>query len=116
MYDRYKKENAEIGSRVRELRDKRHLTQDDLAERTGIGNPQQISNIERGLSGMSISTLKAVCKALDADADYLIFGISQKNADTFFNKYIKEMTDEQITNLLEMVKAYAKTCGINITE
>ena len=77
---------------------------------------QQVSNIERGLSGMSIPTLKAVCKALDADADYLLFGITPKSADTVLSKYIKEMTDEQAANLLEMVKAYAKTCGINITE
>lgn len=116
MYNRYKKENAEIGARVKELRDKRKLTQDDLAERTGIGNPQQISNIERGLSGMSIATLKSVCRALDVDADYLIFGISPKSADTVLSKYIKEMSSEQVANLLEMVKAYVKTCGINITE
>lgn len=116
MYERYKKDNAEIGARVKELREKRKFTQDDLAERTGISNSQQVSNIERGLSGMSIATLKSVCKALDVDADYLIFGISPKSADTVLSKYIKEMTGEQVANLLEMVKAYAKTCGINITE
>lgn len=116
MYDRYKKENAEIGARVKELRNKRKLTQDDLAERTGISNSQQVSNIERGLSGMSIATLKSICKALDVDTDYIIFGISPKSADTILSKYIKEMSSEQVANLLEMVKAYAKTCGINITE
>ena len=116
MKDRYKKDNAEIGSRVKELREKRKWTQEELAERTGISNSQQVSNIERGLSGMSIPTLKAVCKALDADADYLLFGITAKSTDTVLSKYIKEMTDEQAANLLEMVKAYAKTCGISITE
>lgn len=87
-----------------------------MAERTGIGNPQQISNIERGLSGMSIATLKSVCKALDIDADYLIFGISPKSAETVLSKYIKEMSSDQVANLLKMVKAYAKTFGINMTE
>ncbi|MBR6399756.1 MAG: helix-turn-helix transcriptional regulator [Firmicutes bacterium] len=116
MNERYKKINAEIGERVREMRYKKKLTQEELAEQTGISNSQQVSNIERGLSGMSIETLKAVCKALDVDADYLIFGISPKSADTVLSKYIKDMSPEQIANLLEMVKAYAKTCGINITE
>ena len=50
MYERYKKDNAEIGSRVKELREKRKWTQEELAERTGISNSQQVSNIERGLS------------------------------------------------------------------
>ena len=116
MYERYKKVNAEIGARVSEMRDKKKWTQEELAERTGISSSQQVSNIERGLSGMSIATLKSVCKALDVDADYLIFGISPKSADTVLSKYIKEMSSEQVANLLEMVKAYAKTCGINITK
>ena len=45
-----------------------------------------------------------------------IFGISPKSADTVLSKYIKDMSPEQIANLLEMVKAYAKTCGIKINE
>lgn len=116
MYERYKKLNAEIGGRVREMRNKKKLTQEELAEQAGIGNSQQVSNIERGLSGMSIETLRAVCKALDVDADYLIFGISPESTNTVLSKYIQEMSPEQLVNLLDVVKAYAKTCGINIDE
>ena len=110
--NKFDKNNAEIGERIKEVRLKRGMTQETLSEKAGVCYPQQISNIERGLSGMSIAKFKDICTALDIDADYILFGVSIHNVETILNKYIKEMTNEQVTNLLEMVKAYAKTCGI----
>lgn len=110
--NRFNKTNAEIGARIKEIRAKRNLTQEVLAEKADISNPQQISNIERGLSGISVGKLRDICKVLDVSADYLLFGISSKNVETVLHKFIADMTDEQISNLLEIVKAYAKSCGI----
>lgn len=114
--NRFNKTNAEIGARIKEIRLKRNLTQEALAEKADISNTQQISNIERGLSGLSVGKLKDVCIALDIDADYLLFGISSKNVETVLHKFISDMTDEQISNLIEIVKAYAKTCDINLAD
>lgn len=111
--NKFDKNNAEIGKRIKEIRLKRCMTQETLSEKAGVCNPQQISNIERGLSGMSIAKFKDICRVLDVDADYILFGVSPHNAETILNKYINQMTTEQITNLVEMVKAYAKTCGID---
>ena len=111
--NKFDKNNAEIGERIKEIRLKRHMTQETLSEKAGICNPQQISNIERGLSGMSIAKFKDICRTLDVDADYILFGVSTHNVETALNKYIKKMTNEQVSNHLEMVKAYAKTCGID---
>ena len=108
----YNKTNAEIGARIKEIRLKRNLTQEDLCEKADISNPQQISNIERGLSGLSVGKLKDVCIALDINADYLLFGISSKNVETVLHELISEMTDEQVSILLEIVKAYSKACNI----
>ena len=110
--NKFDKNNAEIGERIKEVRLKRGMTQEMLSEKAGVCNPQQISNIERGLSGMSIAKFKDICNALDTDADYILFGVSARNAETVLSKYIGKMTDEQIANLADMVRAYAKTCGI----
>ena len=101
----------QIGKHLADLRKKNHYKQIELAEKLNVSQ-QVISNIERGLSGMSIAKFKDICTALDIDADYILFGVSTHNVETILNKYIKEMTNEQLTNLLEMVRAYAKTCGI----
>ena len=67
--NKFDKNNAEIGERIKEVRLKRGMTQETLSEKAGVCNPQQISNIERGLSGMSIAKFKDICTALDIADD-----------------------------------------------
>ena len=108
----YKKANAEIGARIQAVRLKRNMTQETLAEKAGICNPQQMSNIERGLAGLSVPRLIDVCKVLNIDADFILFGYTNKNAETVLHDYIKKMNPNQLNNLIELVKVYAKSCGI----
>ena len=102
----------DIGSRIQKMRQKRNMTQDLFAEKVGIGNPQQVSNIERGSSGISLERFIDICNVLDVEADYLLFGRSIKNAEVLMQKYMERMTQEQINYLLELVEVYAKSCGI----
>ena len=110
--NKFNKDNAEIGARIKEIRLKRNMTQEVLSEKAGICSPQQMSNIERGLAGLSVARLKDVCKVLDIDSDYILFGITNKNADTVLSSYLSQMSPEQIGNLLDIVRVYAKSCGI----
>ena len=110
--NKFDKENAEIGMRIHEIRVKRKMTQEELAEKANICNPQQMSNIERGLSGVSVARLKDLCSVLDVEADYLLFGTSVRNADSFLQKYIRKMDKNQIEDLAEIVRIYARACGI----
>jgi DNA-binding XRE family transcriptional regulator len=55
-----------IARQVTEIREKHHLTQTELAEKTGI--PQaQISRIERGVISPTSATLARIAEALGAD-------------------------------------------------
>lgn len=112
MY-KYGKDNAELGARIQEIRLQRNLTQEELAEKAGICNAQQMSKIERGMAGLSLARFKNICKALETEADYLLFGISTNNVETILNKYIKRMTPEQVNDLVDLVKVYSKACGID---
>ncbi len=104
--------NSAIGKRIKEMRLKRNLSQDKLAEMIDVCNGAHISNIERGLYGISVPKLAAVCKALDVSADYLLFGFSPDNASEDFNKYINQLTAEQAVCLNDIIKAYVKSCGV----
>ena len=53
-----------IGQRVRELRAQQHLSQRDLADRSGL-SPSVISLIERGQRMPSIRTIRKLATALD---------------------------------------------------
>ena len=108
----YSKANAEIGARIQEIRLKRNMTQETLAEKAGICNPQQMSNIERGLAGLSVPRLIDVCKVLKIEADFILFGHTDKSVETLLHEYITKITPDQLNNLIELVKVYAKSCGI----
>ena len=62
---------AAIGERVRIRRKSLHLTQEKLAELTGI-SVAFVGHIERGTRKLSVETLYDLCKALDVSADYLM--------------------------------------------
>lgn len=55
-----------MDNNVRYWRKKRGLTQDKLAELSGLSRVS-ISEVERGLADTKISTIRAIAKALDAE-------------------------------------------------
>lgn len=65
-----------LGARVRELREKRDLTQEALAERAGI-SWHFVSAIERGTKGATLETLVAITTAMDITLSELFVGVDQ---------------------------------------
>lgn len=62
---------ALIGQRIKEIRNDKRLTQDYLAEKTGV-NVSHISNIETNKVKVSLTLLVNICNALDVTIDYLL--------------------------------------------
>lgn len=60
-----------IGLRMKTARESKKLTQEELAELTGLTN-NYISNIERTRSKPSIETLIKICNALEVAPDYIL--------------------------------------------
>lgn len=65
--------NREIGVRLRARRTQLRLSREKLSELLGI-SARFLASVESGEAGMSLTTLKAVCLALDVTADELLFG------------------------------------------
>ena len=59
-----------VGTRLRQARELRRMSQTQLAKRIGT-SPNQISMIENGQSGTSIRTLVAAASALNVSLDFL---------------------------------------------
>ncbi|MFQ5432290.1 MAG: helix-turn-helix domain-containing protein [Nitrospinota bacterium] len=55
-----------IGQRIKEIRKRRGLTQEKLAEKTGVTD-KFIGAVERGESFASFAKLEAISKSLDCD-------------------------------------------------
>ena len=61
--------NVAIGMRLRQARDFAGYTQEKLAELVDV-SVQYISDLERGVVGVSVPTLMNLCRALNASSDF----------------------------------------------
>ena len=62
-----------VGLRIQKQRKEKGLSQEQLAELIGI-SLSFLGHIERGTRKASVETLARICKALDADMHYIVFG------------------------------------------
>lgn len=60
-----------IGEKLKEVRTKRLLTQDELAEKAGVSQ-STIANIERDNAEPQFRTIRKLAKALDIDPTALL--------------------------------------------
>ena len=95
--DEFKKN---LGSRIKELRTKKGLTQEELAEKVLIGE-RNLSKIECGEIFFKLKTLIGILNALEVDSHEL-FDFSTSRDDNFLKKFlIKEIEDNKVdVNLL----------------
>jgi len=76
---REKKEiNVKIGNRIRAARESAGLTQERFAEMVSLVT-KNVSDIERGVVGISLGTLIRVCDMLSISSDELLFGNPASN-------------------------------------
>ena len=103
---REKKEiNIQIGERVRIAREQAKLTQEQFAERIEV-SPQYISDLERGVVGISIPTLKRACITLGTTSDLILFGVASENRYIAIEKRCANLSDEAFAALLNIVDTF----------
>lgn len=102
--------NVEIGNRIRVARENAKLTQERFAELIGMG-AKNVSSIERGAVGISVTSLQRICQVLSISADDLLFGKVEGNDVQTLTARLKRLTPEQfqIANdiLNKLLEAFA---------
>ena len=102
-----------IGKKLRILRELKGYTQTKAAELLQINN-KTLSDYERGVTQPDLITLKQIANLYEVSTDYILGNSndSMNNAvDEFqFALYgeVKDLTDEQKQDILEMVKLFKK--------
>ena len=69
-----------IGSRIKAAREKKKITQEELAELLGMSTTH-ISVIERGVKPPKLETFIRIANVLEVSADYLLMDIIDNPAD-----------------------------------
>lgn len=84
--------NVDIGERIKAARTSANVTQERLAEMIDV-SPQYVSDLERGVVGLSVATLRSICAQLGVSSDSILF--QAENTEYDFNKKTSELTREQ---------------------
>ncbi len=90
---------ALLGKRVKSLREKKGLTQEELEEKTGI-NTKYISAIERGNKNATIKTLEKIAKGLDVELYELFLFTAEPGSERAIRKVIEsQLKDSDLKTL-----------------
>lgn len=84
---------VKIGKRIKIKRKELNMTQEKLSEIIDV-SPSYISEIERGSSICSLATISKISQTLDANLDYLVFGINKSNSTNTFNELLKNIPEK----------------------
>lgn len=100
---REKKEiNVRIGNQIRIAREAAGLTQDRFAELVSLAT-KNVSDIERGVVGISIGTLMRTCEILSVSSDTILFGGTGGNEVDNLAARLKNLTPEQFEIMLGVI-------------
>lgn len=94
-----------IGNKFQEYRLKNNLTQNQVAEITGL-EPRHISQIERGLSKGSIDTLLKLCNAYKITPDIILYDLLdedlKKNVSIYAENF-KKLNQKDKKSILHFI-------------
>ena len=93
-----------LGKEIRELRRKRNLTQEKLAELADLSVPY-ISHLERGTKKPSLAVLVRLADSLDVTVDRLLSGNQEKDTVAFFPEVLADCSVLERVVLTEIVCA-----------
>lgn len=100
-----------IGSRIKQARLAKNMTQEDLADKIDI-SVAFLSRVERGNSHINLKRLNQICGLLDVSEGYLLNGASSSSEnylDKEFTDLIKSVSPEKQRLIYNVAKAIAET-------
>ena len=80
------KNNLEIGSRIRSIRENMKLSRCSFSEKLNISEVF-LSQVERGEKSISLNTLTNICNTTGVSSDYILFGDTTNSSTS--NRIIK---------------------------
>lgn len=109
---REKKEiNIQIGEQVKKAREQASLTQEQLAEQIEV-SPQYVSDLERGVVGISIPTLKKLCSVLYVTSDQILFADRPENDVTAIANKCRMLPEEQFSILSDIINKFIEAINL----
>lgn len=97
----------EIGKRIRQIREEKEMTRDQLAEGAEITS-KFLYELENGKKGLSANTLLKIAKALSCSCDYILLGVKRGDgtygSDPFDAQLLKGFNEKQCKIISEILQ------------
>ena len=103
-----KMSREEIGNRIKELREERKLTREEMAAKAEI-SIKFLYEIENGKKGLSAETLLKIAKVLSCSCDYILLGANKEDKDTT-TKILKKFDKGQLKYINEILRLLYEMC------
>lgn len=103
--------NIHIGNQIRIARERAGLTQEEFGELVSLGT-KNVSDVERGVAGITLSTLKRICEKLSVSSDSIVFGCEDKNDVEYISERLERLTPEQFKIVEELLNNIFKTFSL----
>lgn len=100
-----------VGSRIREARINRHMSQADLAVKANISLPH-ISNIEQGKTGMKLESFIRIIEALQVSADSLLRPDVPEVKSLYqseFDELLADCSPKELDSIMKIVRELKAT-------
>ena len=92
-----------LGNRIRIAREKKGITQEELAARVNI-SPSHISVIERGVKTARIDTVVRIANELDVSSDYLLQDLVNRSRESQLMASIMDLPETDRNRLVNAIK------------
>ena len=103
--------NLVVGANIKREREKAGFTQDQCSELLGIGS-KSLSSIERGVVGVSLTTLLKICDALHISANALLYEQAQKNDANSIALQLQRLSPEQFQIASDVITSLIKAFSL----
>lgn len=95
--------NIEIGKRIQDRRKDIGYTQEKFAELLDLST-QYVSDVERGVAGISLETLISICKILTISSDRILFGMMSNDNTQNLTERLQHVPPEHFIILNDMIE------------
>lgn len=95
-----------VGIRIRELREKREMTREEVAAKAEI-TPKFLYEVENGKKGMSAGNLYRIAATLSTSCDYILLGVHRMDdevrLESTYAEILKGFNDEQRKSVVKIL-------------
>ena len=95
--------NKLLGNRIRELRNAKGLTQEEIAEQIGVSR-QKYARIENGVNDITLNILSKIAKVLEITVGDITRVLDEKPS-VAYRLGAKEMSSDKIFDMLDLFYA-----------